>query len=92
MHGAQLIGNIKRSPSPWRNSLIAVSVPFGYFTAWMLIPGAYVAFWLCNAYFFGAACRGWYETAAWVCGWLLNVVFCWGAVWIVILIRGRKPV
>jgi hypothetical protein len=64
------------------NSLIAVSVPvFGYFTAWMLIPGAYAAFWVCNFYFYGAGCKGWYENADWVCGWFVNTVLCWAAIW-----------
>ena len=75
------------------NSVIAISVPvFGYFTAWMLIPGAYVAFWLCNVYSFGAGCSGWYENAAWGLGWLLNVLSCWGAVWAMGLLRARRRV
>jgi len=75
------------------NSLIAVSVPvFGYLTAWMLIPGAYVGFWLCNSYSLGSGCSGWYENAAWVLGWLLNVLLCWGAVWAIGLLRARRRV
>jgi len=75
------------------NSVIAISVPvFGYFTAWMLIPGTYVAFWLCNFYSFGSGCTGRYENAAWVLGWLLNVLLCWGAVWAIGLLRAKRRV
>jgi hypothetical protein len=75
------------------NSAIAISVPvFGYFTAWMLIPGTYVAFWLCNDYSFSSGCSGRNEYAAWIVGWLLNVLFCWGAVWAIGLLRARRRV
>ena len=64
------------------NLLIAALVPvLGYFAAALLIPGAYPAFWLCNALDYG--CRGSDEMAAWAAGWFLNVIFCWAAIWVV---------
>ncbi|SPF45331.1 exported hypothetical protein [Candidatus Sulfotelmatobacter kueseliae] len=66
------------------NSIIAASVlVFGYFTAWLLIPGASAAFWICDVYFFGAGCKGWLENAAWVVGWVLNTILGWGVIWAV---------
>ena len=63
------------------NSIVAASVfVLGYFTAWLLIPGAFAAFWICNE--LDAGClRDRYENAAWALGWLLNTILCWGAIW-----------
>jgi len=64
------------------NSTIALSVwVFGYFTAWWFIPGAYPAFRLCNL--FDAGCKGRYENAAWVLGWLGNTLLDWVGIWMV---------
>jgi hypothetical protein len=63
------------------NAVVAASIPvFAFFTAWLLIPGASVAFWVCN--WIAPECKGRYEDAAWVVGWFLNVIFCWVPIWI----------
>jgi hypothetical protein len=63
------------------NSIVAGSVfVFGYFTAWLLIPGAYPVFWLCNA--LDPGCNGGYESAAWALGWFLNTIIGWGVIWV----------
>jgi hypothetical protein len=71
------------------NVAVAASVPvLGLFSAWLLIPGAYPAFWLCNS--LDPGCKGRYENAAWIVGWLLNVIFCWAAIWIVGVLMQRE--
>jgi len=71
------------------NAVVAASVPvLGFFSAWLLIPGAYPAFWLCNS--FDPGCKGWYENVAWAVGWFLNVIFCWAAIWAVGAICARR--
>jgi hypothetical protein len=72
------------------NGAVAASIPVvGFFTAWLLIPGASMAFWFCNL--LDSGCKGWYENAAWVVGWLLNVTFCWATIWILGLLLSRRP-
>lgn len=64
------------------NGVVVASIPVaGFFTAWLLIPGASVAFWLCKL--LDSGCKGWYEKAAWGLGWFLNVIFCWATIWVV---------
>jgi hypothetical protein len=58
------------------NSLVAASIfVFGYLTAWLLIPGAYASFWMCNL--LDPGCKDWHENAAWVFGWFVNTVVFW---------------
>jgi hypothetical protein len=72
------------------NVVVAASIPvLAFFSAWLLIPGASVAFWLCNE--LDPGCKGWYENAAWVVGWFLNVIFCWVVIWAVgFLVQRRR--
>jgi hypothetical protein len=71
------------------NAMVAASIPvLAFFSAWLLIPGASVAFWLCNS--LDPGCKAWYENAAWIVGWFLNVIFCWVAIWAVGLLRMKR--
>jgi hypothetical protein len=73
----------------WRYRALAIPIAFnlvvllsifalGYLTVWILIPGAYVAFWLCNLV--DSGCKG-YDNAPWVVGALVNAVLGWGPIW-----------
>jgi hypothetical protein len=72
------------------NVLVAASIPvLALFTAWLLIPGAAVAFWLCNG--LDPGCKGWYENAAWIVGWFFNALFWWVAIWTLgLYVRRRR--
>ena len=72
------------------NALVAASVPvLGFFSVWLLIPGASVAFWFCNL--FDPGCKGGHENAAWAVGWVMNTIFGWGLIWAMGAFRaGRK--
>jgi len=73
------------------NVAVAASIPLlAFFSSWLLIPGASLAFWICNS--FDPGCKGGYENAAWIVGWFLNVIFCWAAIWTVGLLRMKRKI
>ena len=71
------------------NLVAAASVPFfGYFIAWLLIPGVYPAFWLCNS--LDPGCKSWPDDVVWMAGWFLNVMIAWLIIWCVGSIRLKR--
>jgi len=72
------------------NAVVAASVPvLGFFSVWLLIPGAAIAFRVCDL--FDQGCKGWYENAAWISGWFLNTILGWIAIWAVgFYVQGRR--
>ena len=71
------------------NALVAASVPvFGFLSGWLLIPGASVAFWICDL--FDQGCKS-HEVWAWIFGWFVNTILCWAVIWAVgTAIRARQ--